>query len=244
MIIMMNTGEGAGGDVRSTSGSTAGRIGASRLDLDAVDHLLTTTRAVRKRIDLDRPVEPEVVLECLQLASQAPSGGNGQRWRWVVVADEAKKAAVADRYAESFARYIAPKRAMLRPDDAAGQRMIASASYLADTMARMPLLVIPCSLDQLDATANAEQLASLYGGIFPAIWSFQLALRSRGLGSALTTLHLDYEREVGEVLGIPETVTQVALLPVGYFTGEDFRPAPRRPVAEITYWDSWKATRP
>lgn len=213
------------------------------LALDTVDRLLTTTRAVRKRIDRERPVEPEVVEECLRLASQAPSGGNSQRWRWMVVVDADKKKVVAERYAESFARYIAPRKAQLRPDDERGHRMVESASYLADHMAEMPLLVIPCTLDQLGPAASAEQRASLYGSIFPAIWSFQLALRSRGLGSALTTLHLDYDREVGEALGIPDTVTQVALLPVGYYTGEDFKIAPRLPVEEITYWDTWKAVR-
>jgi nitroreductase len=213
------------------------------LDLASVDELLTTTRAVRKRIDLSRPVEPEVVHECLALASQAPSGGNNQRWRWVVVADADKKKVVAELYAESFARYIAPKRALLQPDDVRSHRMLESSTYLADHMAEMPLLVIPCTLDQFGPDPTSEQRASLYGGIFPAIWSFQLALRSRGLGSALTTLHLDFEREIGQALGIPETVTQVALLPVGYYTGDSFRPAPRRPVEEITYWDTWKAVR-
>jgi nitroreductase len=161
----------------------------------------------------------------------------------MVVVDADKKKVVAERYAESFARYIAPRKAQLHPDDERGHRMVESASYLADHLAEMPLLVIPCTLDQLGPGANAEQRASLYGSIFPAIWSFQLALRSRGLGSALTTLHLDYDREVGEALGIPETVTQVALLPVGYYTGQDFKIAPRRPVEEITYWDTWKAVR-
>lgn len=221
MIIMMNMG----------------------FDLESVDRLLTTTRAVRKRIDLDRAVEPEVLLECLRLAGQAPSGGNTQRWRWVIVTDPGKKRAVAELYAASFERYIEPKRRLLQPDDVRGARMIESASYLAERMADMPVLVIPCTLDQLGPDANAEQRASLFGGIFPAVWSFQLALRSRGLGSALTTLHLDYEREVGAVLAIPDTVTQVALLPVGYVTGGDFRPAPRRPVEEVTYWDTWKTVR-
>jgi nitroreductase len=217
--------------------------GASGFDLDVIDHLLTTTRAVRKRIDLDRPVDPRVIETCLRLASQAPSGGNGQRWRWMIVADSDKKKLVAERYAESFARYIAPRKAQLRPDDQRGHRMVASATYLADHMAEMPLLVIPCTLDRLAPDADAEERSSLYGGVFPAVWSFQLALRSRGLGSALTTLHLAYEREVGEVLGIPETVTQVALLPVGYHTGDDFKVAPRRPAEELTYWDTWKVVR-
>ena len=223
MIIMMNSGTG--------------------FDLEVVDHLLTTTRAVRKRIDLDRPVEPEVIETCLRLASQAPSGGNGQRWRWMVVADPDKKKLVAERYAESFARYIEPRKAQLRPDDQRGHRMVESATYLADHMAEMPLLVIPCTLDRLAPDADAEQRAGLYGGIYPAVWSFQLALRSRGLGSALTTLHLAHEREVGEALGIPATVSQVALLPVGYYTGDDFKVAPRRPAEELTYWDTWKVVR-
>lgn len=217
--------------------------GAAGFDLDVVDRLLTTTRAVRKRIDLDRPVEPAIIEQCLQLATQAPSGGNGQRWRWVIVADPDRKKLVAEHYAASFAQYIAPRKALLGPEDRRGHRMVDSATYLADHMAEMPLLVIPCTLDEVPPDADAEQRAGVYGGIFPAVWSFQLALRSRGLGSALTTLHLRYEREVGEELGIPETVTQVALLPVGYYTGEDFKIAPRRPVEELMYWDKWKAAR-
>ena len=122
--------------------------------------------------------------------------------------------------------------------------MLESSTYLADHLAEVPVLAIPCVLDRIAPGATAEQQASFYGGVFPAIWSFQLALRSRGLGSALTTLHLDYEREIGEVLGVPETVTQVALLPVAYYTGDTFRPAPRRPVEEITYWDTWRVTAP
>ena len=213
-------------------------------DLGQTDRLLTTTRAVRKRLDLQRPVDPSVVLECLRIAGQAPSGGNGQRWRWVLVRDAEKKQAVADLYAKSFAPYIAPRRAQIGPDDVASRRMIDSAQYLADHMGEVPVLAIPCILDRVTADATAEQLASFYGGVFPAVWSFQLALRSRGLGSALTTLHLEYEREVGEVLGIPETVTQAALLPGAYYPGTDFRAAPRRPVEEVTYWDEWKITTP
>jgi nitroreductase len=214
----------------------------AEFDLEQTDRLLTTTRAVRKRLDLHRPVEPAVLLECLQVASQAPSGGNGQRWRWMLVRDPEKKQAVADLYAKSFAPYIAPRREQIKPDDTASQRMVDSAQYLADHMGEVPVLAIPCILDRVAPDATAEQLASFYGGVFPAVWSFQLALRSRGLGSALTTLHLEYEREVGDILGIPETVSQVALLPVAYYTGEGFRAAPRRPVGEVTYWDEWKAT--
>jgi len=216
----------------------------SSVDVRQTDSLLTTTRAVRRRLDLDRPVEPEVLLDCLRVSAQAPSGGNGQRWRWVLVRDQDRKAAIAELYSRSYDAYIEPKRAMVTPDDTASLRMIASSTHLADTMAEVPVLAIPCVLDRIDATASSQELAGFYGGIFPAVWSFQLALRSRGLGSALTTLHLEYETEVAEVLGIPPSVTQVALLPVAYYTGESFRQAPRRPVEEITYWDSWKVTTP
>ena len=212
------------------------------LDLATIDHLLTTTRAVRKRLDLQRPVERDVVQECLRLASQAPSGSNGQRWRWVMVTDPDKRAAVAGWYRKAFEAYMAPKLELLGPDDHADRRMTDSATYLAERMGDVPLLVIPCQLDRPETNPSSRELASFYGGILPAVWSFQLALRSRGLGSALTTLHLEYEREVAEVLSIPETVTQVALLPVAYYLGSGFSPAIRRPMEELTYWDDWKAT--
>lgn len=214
---------------------------AGEFDLAQTDRLLTTTRAVRKRLDLARPVEREVVLDCLRIATQAPSGGNRQRGRWIVVHDQAKKKAIADLYAQAYDAYIAPQLAVLDPDDRASVRMVESSRYLADHMADVPLLVIPCVLDRLAADERTAEVAGFFGGILPAVWSFQLALRSRGLGSAWTTLHLEYEREVGEILDIPETVTQVALLPVAYYHGEDFRPAPRRPVEEVTYVDSWRA---
>jgi nitroreductase len=212
-------------------------------DLTQTDRLLTTTRAVRKRLDLDRPVEPEVLLECIQIATQAPSGANSQRWRWMMVTEQEKKDEVARYYALSFKDYIAPKLEVLQPEDHASVRMTESASYLAEHMAEVPVLVIPCVLDRPPAVGTGEQQAGFWGGILPAVWSFQLALRSRGLGSAWTTLHLNYERDVAEVLGVPATVTQVALLPVAYYTGDDFKPAPRRPAHELTYWDEWKVTR-
>jgi nitroreductase len=212
-------------------------------DLQQTDRLLTTTRAVRKRLDLSRPVEPSVILECLRVATQAPSGGNQQRWRWMIVSDPEKKSAIGEYYSKSFAAYIAPKKALIGPDDHASVRMTESSSYLAEHLADVPVLVIPTVLDRPPSGRTGEEQAGFWGGILPAVWSFQLALRSRGLGSAWTTLHLNYEREVGEILGVPDTVTQVALLPVAYYTGESFSPAPRRPVEQIAYWDSWKVTR-
>jgi nitroreductase len=211
-------------------------------DLAQVDHLLTTTRAVRKRLDLTRPVEQSVIVECLSLAAQAPSGANAQRWRWVVVTDPDKKQSIGHLYARSFGSYITPKMEVLQPDDHASVRMTDSANFLAEHMGEVPVLVIPCVLDRPPAD-SIEAQAGFWGGILPAVWSFQLALRSRGLGSAWTTLHLDYENEVAELLGIPSTVTQAALLPVAYYTGDDFKTAPRRPIEELTYWDQWKARR-
>ena len=211
-------------------------------DLAETDRLLTTTRAVRKRLDLTRPVEPEVVLDCLRIASQAPSGSNSQRWRWMVVADAAKKQAIAGYYRASWEAYMAPKMQLLDPDDAAAVKMTASARHLADHMGEVPLLVIPTVLDLPPEDTMGEGQAGFWGGVFPAVWSFQLALRSRGLGSATTTLHLTYEREIGELLGIPDTAKQVALVPVAYYTGQSFSAAPRRPIEEVTYWDSWRST--
>jgi nitroreductase len=212
----------------------------AEFDLGQTDRLLTTTRAVRRRLDLGRPVEAAVVLECLTIATQAPSGSNGQRWRWMLVTDADKKRVVGEYYAKSFAAYMAPKADLIDEGDVASAKMAGSAQYLAEHMAEVPMLVIPCTLDRLAPDAGLEEEASLYGGILPAVWSFQLALRSRGLGSAWTTLHLNYQRQIGEMLGIPDTVTQVALLPVAYYTGEGFRPAARRPIGEVTYWNSWR----
>ena len=215
----------------------------AEFDLAQTDRLLTTTRAVRKRLDLQRPVEAEVILECLGIAVQAPSGSNAQRWRWMVITDPEKKRVIGDLYRKSFEVYIAPRAATIQPGDTASIKMTDSATYLADHMGQVPVLVLPTVLDR-PPEGTVEGQAGFWGGILPAVWNFQLALRSRGLGSAWTTLHLNYEREVGELLGIPETVTQAALLPVAYYTGEGFSVAPRRPIEEVTYWNSWHATTP
>jgi nitroreductase len=211
------------------------------LDLTTVDHLLSTTRAVRKRLDLDRPVEPEVIEECLRLAIQAPTGSNSQGWRWIVVTDADKRAALADAYRRVWAPYVAASRAA-SDGNPQQERVIDSASYLADHLHEVPVHVIPCIYGGL-GNGTLVETAGLFGSIFPAVWSFQLALRSRGLGSAFTTLHLPFAAEAAELLGIPDTVLQTALIPVAYFTGDDFKPAERRPVEDITYWNGWKQSR-
>ncbi len=210
------------------------------MDLHVVDHLLTTTRAVRKRLDLGRPVPDEVVTECLRIAIQAPTASNTQSWRWVVVTDPDKRAALADLYRSVFDVFYGDQPgADLTPQMT---RVRESSMFLSQHLGDVPVHVIPCIEGRPVPGGDVFAGASLFGSIFPAVWSFQLALRSRGLGSVLTTLHLPREREAAELLGIPDDVSQVGLIPVAYFTGSDFRPAARRPVEELTYWNTWEQT--
>lgn len=213
-------------------------------DLTQTDHLLTTTRAVRKRLDLTRPVPRDVILECLRVATQAPTGGNSQPWRWVVVDDPDRRKGLAELYRRSFEPYMAGQRALIESagDDAPpkADQIVDSSQHLADNLEHVPVHVIPCLLSRLPERPSAAEAAGLYGSILPAAWSFMLALRSRGLGSAWTTLHLAYEADAAELLGIPPTVTQAALIPVAYYTGDDFRPAVRKPVEAVTYWNGWR----
>jgi nitroreductase len=209
-------------------------------DLAQTDHLLSTTRAVRKRLDFDRPVEREVLLECLRLAVQAPTGSNAQGWRWVFVTDADKRHALADMYRAAGSGYLTSARDA-GTGDTQTDRVIGSALFLAENLERAPVFLIPCIVGRLDE-ARPVLAASFYGSILPAVWSFQLALRSRGLGSTFTTLHLAFEKRAGELLGIPREVSQVGLLPIAYTKGTDFSPAQRGPVEAITYWNSFDAS--
>jgi nitroreductase len=206
----------------------------SGLDVATVDHLLSTTRAVRRRLDLQRPVPREVITECLRLAVQAPTGTNLQLWRWLVVTDPETKGALAELYRNP--RRPAAPAAAPAPDTAEQRRMAASVEHLREHVHEVPVLVIPCIYE---AGAGA---AGWPPSIYPAVWSFQLALRSRGLGSCITTVHLFRKAEAAELLRIPEGVAQACLIPVAYYTGDDFRPADRRPVEELTYWERWGNT--
>ena len=200
------------------------------------DELLSTTRAVRKRLDLERPVERDVLLECVELAVQAPSGSNSQRWHWIFVADPAKKAALADLYRRVFEVTYTP--AALGPLDAPGERLRSSADHLARHMQDVPVLLVPCQWGRPgDGAANQ---AGYWGSLLPAVWSFMLAARARGLGTAWTSMHLAHEREAADVLGIPyERCAQGGLIPVAYTIGTDFTPGPRRDLERIVHWDSW-----
>lgn len=209
------------------------------------DELLSTTRAVRKRLDLTRPVEPELIRECIELAAQAPTGGNAQGWHFVVVTDEAKRRQLAEYYNEGWSLMYGDRdaaTARLPQDDAsyveATKRVIDSAQYLADHLAEVPVHVIPVIQGRTDGAPVALQ-AGIWGSLLPAAWSFMLAARSRGLGTTLTTLHLIREKEAAKLLGLPDHVMQGALIPVAHTLGTDFKPGPRRDLARIVHYDSW-----
>ena len=212
------------------------------MELSAYE-VLTTTRSVRKRLDLNRPVSREIITECLEIALQAPTGGNTQGWHWVVVTEESTKAALADIYRTYAEPYLASPAPTYEPTDSRAERADAvrsSASYLTEHFHEVPAMVIPCIDGRLPEQVPNFIAASYYGGILPAVWSFMLALRSKGLGSAWTTLHLPGERDAADLLGIPfDQVTQVGLFPVAYTIGYDFRPAKRLPAAEVTHWEQW-----
>ena len=215
------------------------------MDLATVDHLLTTTRSVRRRLELGRPVDRALIERCIEIALQAPTGSNAQGWHFVVVTDRAKRARLAELYRRGYDDLAAiyETGSPYGADDLRTRqfpRMLGSAAHLKEHLHEVPVLVVPCIEGRFETAGVAIQ-ASLYGSILPAVWSFMLALRARGVGSAWTTDHLFYEAEAAEVLGIPETVTQVALLPVAHFTGTDFKPARRLAANERTHWNAWGA---
>lgn len=206
------------------------------MDIRTVDELLSTTRAVRKRLDLTRPVGRDVIVDCVQLAMQAPTASNAQDWRWLVITDADKRAAIAEIYRSIGAEYLA--HAAATEPDPQTRRVYRSALGLTETLAEVPVHVIPCLQRRIDESDRVVAAAA-WASIIPAGWSFLLALRSRGLGSVWTTMHLAKEREVAELLGIPATVTQAALFPVAYTIGTDFKPASRPPAETITFWNAW-----
>jgi nitroreductase len=213
-----------------------------KLNLSA-DEVLTTTRSVRKRLDFDRPVERAVVEECIEIAIQAPTGSNVQSWQWVVVEDPELKAAVCEHYGRNFDHYAAQPGRQFSAGDTRAERQDKvrdSATYLRQNFHRAPFLVIPCFEGRMGEGIASPAQAGAWGSILPAVWSFMLALRERGLGSAWTTLHLPNEREVAELLGIPfDRYTQAGLFPVAYTKGTDFKRAARIPAAELIHWDRW-----
>ncbi len=211
-------------------------------DLAVTDALLTTTRAVRKRLNLTRPVPESVIRDCLEISLQAPTGANRQGWRWIVVTDADTRRTLAEIYRKGADEYLNDGYRQAETDGAAQQvRVFDSARYLSDHMAEVPVLVLPCI--QILANMNEDpdvMWPSVLGSILPAMWSFQLALRARGLGSVYTTLHLNCAQEAAELLGIPDDIKQAGLLPVAYTLGTDFKPAKRRPLDEVLHWNGWQ----
>jgi nitroreductase len=216
------------------------------MDLATVDQLLTTTRTVRRRLDLKRPVELEVIARCIEIAFQAPTAMNLQNWHFVVVTEAAKRGQLAALYSKAADQIIqlyssGPYPVVdLRTEQL--PRLMESGIYLKDHLHEVPVLVVPCIETRIE-NAGVMMQATMYGSILPAVWSFMLALRARGLGAAWTTDHLFYEKEAAQVLGIPDHVTQVALLPVAYFKGTDFKPARRLPAHEHIHWNAWGRQR-
>ena len=215
------------------------------------DELLTTTRAVRKRLDLERVVELDTIKECITVATQAPTGGNTQGWHFVVVMDAGKRAALAELYRRAWKIYQKSPGSVFdlfaREPDGARKRQLGrvaeSADYLVEHLHRVPVHVVPCTGGRVDRIAGefaGVGLASVYGSILPATWSFMLAARARGLGTAWTTCHLMFEAEAAEILDIPyDKVSQVALIATAYSIGTDFKPSLRKPIDEVLHIDRW-----
>jgi nitroreductase len=202
------------------------------IDLASVDHVLRTTRSVRRRIDFERPIEPEVIEQCIEIATQAPTGINAENWRFLVITEADKKAKLAELY----------RRAYEVLSEARGVPLKSAQRALADRLHEMPALILVCA-EGRPLASSAPMQVGFYGSILPAAWSLMLALRARGLGSTWTSLLVMHEEETAGILGIPESVSQTVLLPVGYMKGAVLKPATRKPPREVTYWNSWGALR-
>ena len=210
--------------------------------------LLTTTRTVRLRLDLERPVARETVDECLRIGLQAPNGSNLQLWNWVLVDDPAIRADMAAIYRASIEDQLRMSAAAAEagkpsryPKSEQQERISRSVMHLRDHLHEVPVLVVPTITGRLDGAGIFDQ-ASLWGSVLPSVWNFMLALRTRGMGSAWTTIHLHREREMADLLGIPyDRVTQAGLFPVAYTIGTEFRPGPRADLDTLVHWNRWAA---
>lgn len=208
----------------------------------STDEVLSTTRAVRRRFDLTRSVDREVLEECLALAQQAPRASNIESRVFVVVTDADRRAALAGLWRRGMQRYLdraAPGETVPAEPRTSRERMLAGVRYLGEHLQEVPVHVIPCVSGRLDGASALEQ-SGRWGSIAPATWSLMLAARARGLGTCWTTFHLRFEQEAAEILGIPYAeVTQIALIPVAYTLGTEFKPAPREPLSAIAHWNGW-----
>ena len=218
------------------------------IDIANADRLLTTTRSVRRRLDFARPVSVELIEECLTVALQAPTGGNLQVWRFVVVTDADTRRAIADVYRKAWDVYKESSATMytFREDDpraAASPRVMASSQHLADHLEQAPVFLVPCVAGRVDDAPHFRTV-TMMACVLPAVWSFMLAARARGLGTCMTTLTLMHEQEVASILGIPDGVSQVGLVPVAFYTGDTFQAVERLPMSRVVSWESWGRQRP
>jgi nitroreductase len=227
-----------------------------------LNHVLTTTRSVRLRLDYDRPVAIDVLGECLQLALQAPTGGGAEDWRWMVVADPTLKEQLGELYFAAYDEYVyrplhsdagtdnSTVKGRLGGVEADGsvsrrtRRILDGADHLARTIARAPYLVIPCATRPDPSKGGAGTLSAVYGSLYPAIWQLNLALRARGLGTCITTLHLHHAEQAAALLGMPDEVIQITMLPIAYTLGTDFKVAARKPVSQVAFLDRWGTPLP
>jgi nitroreductase len=209
------------------------------------DEVLTTTRTVRKRLDFDRPVERSVIEECMEIALQAPNGGNMNSWRWLAIDDPGLIKQIADIYNGGLDDYIATfdERGYAGGNVQGADRIATSTQHLRDNFHRCPALLLPIVAGRTDggaAGSNVFHQASIWGSVLQAVWSFMLALRSRGLGSAWTTGHLWREKQLADLLGIPyEHYMQTGLFPIAYTIGTDFKAAYRKPVKDVLAWNQF-----
>ncbi len=213
-------------------------------DLEQTDRLLSTTRAVRHRLDLERAVDPALIVDCIRLASFAPNASNAQEWRWLIIDDRAQKKAIAEVYREGM---MEPMEALLAARTVSGDGPLVRHSkavlHLGRVLERVPFLVIPCVAARIEDDPSLGGITRIFGSIYPAVWSFQLALRSRGLGSTFTTAHLLGEERVRDLLGVPRGFTQSCLIPVAHVLGGDLSRPPRGPVEDVIGWNEWNGSR-
>jgi nitroreductase len=202
------------------------------MSTEDIDRVMTTTRSVRRRLDFERPIDPELIEACIDIATQAPTGLPPESWRFLIITEPKPKAQLAELYRNALETMSRARGGDLKPTQRA----------LAEHLHEIPALILACSLGRPASDSVARQVA-FYGSILPAAWSLMLALRARGLGATWTTLHLLHEEEVARLLGIPADVTQTVMLPVGHLKDAVLRPAPRRPAAEVTYWNHWGTPR-
>lgn len=205
------------------------------IDVASVDEALGTTRSVRRRLDLTRPVDTEIVVDCIDIAEQAPTGGNRSSRRWLLIRDPEVKTGLAERYRATAGQWMVDTRDRLAGTGHPDEAMMTSAAHLVEHLAEVPVIVVPCILGVHDGSGRP----GLFDSVLQSAWSFCVALRARGLGTAWTTAILGDREGLGELLGIPDDVTPVAMLPVAWTIGTDFRRAPRPPAREITYFDHW-----